>query len=101
MNGLPKHFPAGVSDSLAKQALDVKALKALVKQGEGMHLEFKLKAAHPEKIVREIVAFANTEGGLLLIGVSDDKSIPGLKFPDEEEYILTRAIAKYCAPVPA
>jgi predicted HTH transcriptional regulator len=55
---------------------DYKALKALVRQGEGMHLEFKLKAAHPEKIVREIVAFANAQGGLLLVGVGDDKSIP-------------------------
>ncbi len=78
--------------------LDLKALKALVRQGEGTHLEFKLKAAHPEKIVREVVAFANTEGGLLLVGVGDDKSVPGVKFPDEEEYTLTRAIAKYCYP---
>lgn len=77
---------------------DLKALKTLVRQGEGMHLEFKLKASHPEKIVREIVAFANAEGGLLLVGVGDDKSIPGVKFADEDEYILTRAIAKYCYP---
>jgi predicted HTH transcriptional regulator len=78
--------------------MDLKELKALVKQGEGAHLEFKLKASHPEKIVREIVAFANTAGGLLLIGVGDDKSIPGLKFADEDEYMLTRAIEKYCKP---
>lgn len=78
--------------------MDLKELKALVKKGEGLHLEFKLKATHPEKIVREIVAFANTEGGLLLVGVGDDKSIPGLKFADEDEYILTRAIEKYCKP---
>jgi predicted HTH transcriptional regulator len=78
--------------------MDLKELKALVKKGEGVHLEFKLKASHPEKIVREIVAFANTEGGLLLVGVGDDKSIPGLKFADEDEYLLTRAIEKYCKP---
>lgn len=78
--------------------MDLKELKALVKKGEGSNLEFKLKASHPEKIVREVVAFANTDGGILLIGVGDDKSIPGLKFADEEEYILTRAIEKYCTP---
>jgi predicted HTH transcriptional regulator len=78
--------------------MDLKEIKALVKQGEGMHIEFKLKAAHPEKIVREVVAFANSKGGWLLVGVGDDKSIPGLKFVDEDEYILTRAIAKYCYP---
>lgn len=78
--------------------MDLKELKALVKNGEGAHLEFKLKATHPEKIVREVVAFANSSGGLLLIGVGDDKSIPGVKFADEDEYILTRAIEQYCKP---
>ncbi|MEQ8573732.1 MAG: ATP-binding protein, partial [Fulvivirga sp.] len=46
-------------------------LKRLVSQGESETLEFKRKVAHPEKIVKEIVAFANTKGGKLLIGVSD------------------------------
>lgn len=78
--------------------MELKELKALVKKGEGANLEFKLKASHPEKIVREVVAFANSSGGLLLIGVGDDKSIPGVKFADEEEYMLTRAIEKYCKP---
>ncbi len=82
---------------------DLKSLKALVRQGEGMHLEFKLKATHPEKIVREIVAFANAEGGLLLVGVGDDRSVPGVKFADEDEYILTRplpGIASRPFPIP-
>lgn len=78
--------------------MDLAAMKALVKQGEGMQVEFKLKAAHPEKIVREIVAFANAQGGTLLVGVSDDRQIKGVKFVDEEEYILTKAIDTYCYP---
>lgn len=73
-------------------------MKALVKQGEGIQIEFKLKAAHPDKIVREIVAFANSQGGTLLVGISDDQQIKGVKFVDEEEYILTKAIAAYCVP---
>ncbi len=79
--------------------MNLKELKELVKKGEGLHLEFKLKAAHPEKIVREIVAFANTEGGILLIGVNDDRVLKGLKFADEDDYILVKAIEKYCYPV--
>jgi len=78
--------------------MNVKELKDLVRQGEGSSLEFKLKASHPEKIIREIVAFANSKGGKLLLGVSDDKTIPGLKFVDEEEYILVRAIKQNCYP---
>ena len=78
--------------------MDLQQLKALVKRGEGATLEFKLKASHPEKIVREIVAFANSAGGFLLVGVGDDKTVPGLKFVEEDEYILVKAIEKYCFP---
>ena len=67
-------------------------------EGEHAHLEFKRKVAHPEKIVREIVAFANTEGGNLLIGVNDDGNLSGLKYPDEEAYVLEKAIASHCKP---
>ena len=78
--------------------MDYKALRELVRQGEGKYIEFKLKTNHPEKIVREVVAFANTDGGRLLIGIGDDRSIKGLKYVDEDEYLLTRAIEKYCSP---
>jgi predicted HTH transcriptional regulator len=78
--------------------MKLKQLKELVHQGEGLHLEFKLKASHPEKIIRGIVAFANTTGGKLLIGVNDDKQIPGLKFADEDEYVLVNEIEKHISP---
>ncbi len=96
-HSLISHFEKTDSHSRLS-VMDVKDLKQLVRQGEGSHLEFKLKANHPEKIIREVVAFANTQGGILLVGVGDDKSIPGLKFVDEEEYTLVRAIEKYCDP---
>jgi predicted HTH transcriptional regulator len=73
-------------------------LKRLVRQGEGLHLEFKLKTSHPEKIIKEMIAFANTEGGVLIVGVSDDLQIKGVKFPDEELYVLKKAIQKHIFP---
>lgn len=76
----------------------IRYIKNLVKQGENDHLEFKRKAAHPEKIMREVVAFANSTGGKLLVGVDDNGEIPGVKFPEEEEYILNKAIAELCSP---
>lgn len=78
--------------------MDLRTLKELVRQGEGDTLEFKLKSNHPERIIREVVAFANSGGGKLLIGVGDDKTIKGLKYADEDEYIIERAIEKYCVP---
>ncbi|MBL6444869.1 ATP-binding protein [Fulvivirga sp. 29W222] len=73
-------------------------IKRLVAGGETETVEFKRKAAHPEKIVKELVAFANTRGGYLLIGVNDDSTIPGLKFPEDDAYALDEAIKKYCKP---
>ncbi len=73
-------------------------IRNLVRQGEGETIEFKRKVAHPEKIIREIVAFANTKGGNLLIGVDDNGSIPGIRFADEEIFVLEKAIRQWCRP---
>src|SRR5690606_21702091 len=78
--------------------MTIKEIQALVSQGEGTTLEFKHKVVHPEKIVREIVAFANSKGGSLLIGVDDDGTILGLKDAEEEAYALEHAIQKHCKP---
>lgn len=75
----------------------VQDLKKLVAQGEGFHLEFKRKAAYPEKIVREMIAFANSGGGVLLLGVGDDKTLPGLKFPEDESHVVGEAL-RNCRP---
>jgi hypothetical protein len=75
----------------------VQDLKKLVMQGEGAHLEFKRKAAYPEKIVREMIAFANTKGGIVLVGIGDDKTIPGLKYPEGESHVIRKAL-KACHP---
>ncbi|MDX2247761.1 MAG: ATP-binding protein [Bacteroidia bacterium] len=73
-------------------------LKKLVTKGEGPNLEFKRKAAFPEKLAREMVAFANTDGGILMVGVDDDKSIPGCKFPEEEVFAIESFLNKACHP---
>ncbi|MEQ9424283.1 MAG: ATP-binding protein [Cyclobacteriaceae bacterium] len=78
--------------------MTLEQIKHLVAKGEGQHLEFKKKVAFPEKVVRELVAFANTSGGHLLVGVDDDGSISGLRYPEEEHFALTTAIQQLCVP---
>jgi len=78
--------------------LDLRNLKHLVRHGEGQRLEFKMKVKFPEKIIKELVAFANSEGGHLFVGVSDDGQIEGSKFVDEDEFLLEKAISQYCFP---
>lgn len=78
--------------------MELSHARRLIAQGEGETIEFKRKVAHPDKIVKELVAFANTSGGHLFIGVNDDGSTPGLKFPEDEVFALNTAIEKYCRP---
>lgn len=76
----------------------LKELRKLVKEGEGSQLEFKLKTTHPEKIMREVVAFANSKGGTLLLGVADNGELTGLKFPDEDAFVMEKSFARYVYP---
>jgi hypothetical protein len=71
-----------------------------IRKGEGKFLEFKKKTDHPDKIVRELVAFANSGGGVLLIGVDDNGSISGLRFPEEDQYVMEAALHRYAKPIP-
>ncbi len=75
-----------------------KQLRQLVRQGEGTHLEFKRRASSPDQIVREMIAFANTSGGILLVGVNDDGDLSGVKYPQEESLVIKKAIVKYSRP---
>ncbi|MCH7409729.1 ATP-binding protein [Belliella sp. DSM 111904] len=68
-------------------------------QGEGLTVEFKKKAAHPDKIVRELIAFANTAGGVLLLGVDDDGTVSGQRFIEEEVFVMEKAIKEHVFPL--
>ena len=75
--------------------MTLKELEKLVLSGETLHVEFKHKVNFPEKIAREIVAFTNTYGGKLLIGVDDNKTIFGLKNAAEEIFAVKNVFEKY------
>lgn len=72
-------------------------LKNLIATGESAFLEFKHKVASPEKIAREIAAFANAHGGTILIGVGDNGELVGTESYMEEEFWLNQA-ADLCIP---
>jgi predicted HTH transcriptional regulator len=84
-------------EAITFHARQVRDLKKLVSQGEGSRLEFKRKAAYPDKIVRELIAFANAHGGTLLVGISDDGELAGLKHPEGESHVIQQSLRK-CKP---
>jgi hypothetical protein len=56
-------------------------IRARITEGEGKHLEFKRGLPRDEKTARTLCAFANTRGGLLLIGVDDHGELLGAPHP--------------------
>jgi predicted HTH transcriptional regulator len=78
--------------------MTLQEIRILASKGEGLKIEFKKKAAHPEKIVREVIALANTSGGNLLIGVDDDGTVSGQRFIEEEIFVMEKAIQELIFP---
>lgn len=72
-------------------------IRALISEGEHVRQDFKYEISDSRKIARTLSAFANTEGGRLLIGVKDNGRIAGVR-SDEEMYMVEAAARLYCAP---
>ncbi len=68
-----------------------------INKGEGEDLDFKQTISSASKIAKTICSFANHKGGTLLVGVSDNKSILGVKSEDEK-YMLDLAAQFYTKP---
>lgn len=73
-------------------------LLEIVKKGEDSYTEFKEERAHSDQLAAEIVAFANTEGGNLIVGVSDEGEIIGVTNLDKEMQRIDNICANNCEP---
>lgn len=76
---------------------DTQYIQQLVTEGEHCHQDFKFEISDARKIARSISAFANTEGGRLLVGVKDNGKIAGIR-SEEEIYMIEAAAGMYCQP---
>lgn len=72
-------------------------LQLLIEQGEHQELDFKFEVSDSRKIARTLSAFANTDGGRLLIGVKDNGNISGVR-SEEEYYMIEAASNIYTRP---
>lgn len=66
-------------------------------EGEHQQQDFKFRIDDSKKIARSLVAFANTDGGRLLIGVKDNGRVAGVR-SDEEFYMIEAAAQLYTKP---
>ena len=74
-----------------------KELFKLIEEGEHQQQDFKYCINDSKKIAKSLVAFANTDGGRLLIGVKDNGKIAGIR-TDEEFYMVEAAAKIYSNP---
>lgn len=77
--------------------IHINPLYQLIAQGEHQQQDFKFCINDSRKIARSLVAFANTDGGRLLVGVKDNGKIAGVK-SDEEFYMVEAAAHIYSSP---
>jgi predicted HTH transcriptional regulator len=74
-----------------------KYISELISRGENQTQDFKFEISDARKIARSLVAFSNTAGGKLLIGVKDNGRIAGVR-SEEEYYMIEAAAGIYCRP---
>lgn len=74
-----------------------KFISQLVTQGEHSTQDFKFAISDARKIARSISAFANAEGGHLLIGVKDNGVVAGVR-NEEDIFVVEQAASRYCRP---
>ena len=76
--------------------MDKKELEFVLKEGEGQFIEFK-ESLDSKSLSKEITAFANSQGGKIFIGISDDGKIKGIEITNKLKSEI-QDIARNCDP---
>jgi predicted HTH transcriptional regulator len=74
-----------------------KYISNLIAGGETQTLDFKFEISNAGKIAKTLVAFANTDGGTLLVGVKDNGKIAGIR-TNEEVFMIESAANLFSRP---
>jgi ATP-dependent DNA helicase RecG len=73
-------------------------LLSLIEKGEDAFTQFKVKIDRSESLAKEMVAFANSEGGNIIIGVADDKNIVGIQDIGALNQLISNTSTENCVP---
>lgn len=84
-----RSFQEYIQNQPAPQTTRTELLR-LIRGGEDTYLELKVKLSNSEKIAQGIVALANTDGGTMVFGVTDQLRVEGVRNPEEVQEELAR-----------
>lgn len=79
--------------------MDAVTLEGIIKQKEGERVEFKSSGSDPRRLAEIVASFANSDGGILLIGVNDDAGVQGTKIGRGTIETITNTITDNTDPV--
>lgn len=78
--------------------MELQELKYILEEGESQYIEFKREfPKQADDIAKEIVAFANSSGGILFVGIDDNGEIIGVADPLQIDDRLS-GLARNCQP---
>ncbi|MEW6655192.1 MAG: ATP-binding protein, partial [Bacteroidota bacterium] len=69
-----------------------------IEGGESLNVEYKQRFSSYEKIAKVMIAFANTRGGCLFIGVDDARKIYGIASEKSDNDLIRETAEKFCEP---
>ncbi len=102
--GIPKDVNIIVRNDYSALSFQEEIAGMIANKGESMTLEFKSRLDEGEgidrnRLIQTVVAFANTSGGTILLGVSNDGQVLGLD-PNDTKDTVVRKIDGNVSPVP-
>ena len=78
--------------------MDLAELLVRIDNWENLHTEFKVWPVRPDDLAAVLVAFANTDGGELILGVSEQREISGIEDSDRVFREVDNVAANNCEP---
>jgi ATP-dependent DNA helicase RecG len=73
-------------------------LRERILRWEGPHTDFKRELGHRTELEKDLVCFANGDGGQLIIGVDDGRNVVGVDHPDELMLTVDEVAFQRCSP---
>lgn len=78
--------------------MELMELRERIARGENLHTDFKERLDSPDDLAKDLVCFANTDGGQLIVGVSKDQRVVGVDDPDAVNRLVDNVAFNNCEP---